>query len=172
MRRPVVLALTALSLLVTAPFRPRRADRALGAGSTVVIQQASGPSPGQCALAAVGTDAQGRVPGSHRRPLRPRRRPDPHRRPTHRRRTVVTSKRFTGEGVFVYDTLDYAFIQFTDVVRPARTTPGRDHRHRAPDGRSGRLQVRRRGRRPRRAVWRRRPHGAAGVQRPVVRQLR
>lgn len=112
--------LASLAVPVTAEAAPAVA---LGAGSTVVIEQASGASPGQCALAAVGTDAQGRSLGltaGHCASVG-------ERILTADRRTVVgmvvTSKRFPGDGVFVYDALDYAVIEFTDVVRPTRTTP-------------------------------------------------
>ena len=123
MKRGLLLLFAVVASLAVPETAQAAPTVALGAGSTVVIQQASGASPGQCALAAVGTDAQGRSLGltaGHCVSVG-------ERILTADRRTVVgtvvTSKRFPGEGVFVYDALDYAFIRFTDAVRPARTTP-------------------------------------------------
>ncbi|GAA1884922.1 S1 family peptidase [Williamsia serinedens] len=123
MKRGLSLLFAVLASLAVPTTAHAASTVPLGAGSTVVIQQASGASPGQCALAAVGTDAQGRTLGltaGHCAVVGDR-------ILTADRRTVVgtvvTSKRFPGDGVFVFDALDYAFIEFTDVVRPARTTP-------------------------------------------------
>lgn len=123
MKRGLSLLFAVLASLAVPVFAHAAPTVALGAGSTVVIQQASGASPGQCALAAVGTDAQGRTLGltaGHCAQVG-------ERILTADRRTVVgtvvTSKRFPGDGVFVYDAVDYAVIEFTDVVRPARITP-------------------------------------------------